>query len=138
MPRKGLSKTKKEQLVCEAYEDLKAHAIKAYVIELKQPKGKGARTVVKDFVQLYKAETGLDIKLSHVTLIWGAARGKSCAKANAARSLLTDSKVAIVIAYIGEVGNHGFPLSHQRLREHVNKILCARLGVKFPTAGLGK
>ena len=32
----------------------------------------------------------------------------------------------------------GFPLSHRRLKEHVDRIACARLGSKFPTQGVGK
>ncbi|KAG2053206.1 hypothetical protein BDR06DRAFT_886513, partial [Suillus hirtellus] len=32
----------------------------------------------------------------------------------------------------------GFPLSHKQLKEHVNKILHARLGGKFPETGVGK
>ena len=36
------------------------------------------------------------------------------------------------------MGNQGFPLSYHRLQEHVNEILQARLGDKFPEEGIGK
>lgn len=136
MPFKALTITKKAQLARESYEDIKARVIKAYSAELLKAKGKGARTVAKDFVHLYKLETGLDIKLDHVTIIRGAKGGRSRAQANAAKSHLTDGEAKIVIDYIAEVGNRGFPLSHRRLREHANAILRARLGDSFE--GLGK
>ncbi|KII85726.1 hypothetical protein PLICRDRAFT_145598, partial [Plicaturopsis crispa FD-325 SS-3] len=36
------------------------------------------------------------------------------------------------------MGNRGFPLSHRRLKEHVDEICRARLGSKFPATGVGK
>lgn len=136
MPFKALTVTKKAQLARESYEDIKSRAIKAYSAELLKSREKGARTVAKDFVDLYKAETGLDVKLDHLTLIRGANGGRSRAEANAAKSLLTDGEAEIVIGYIAELGNRGFPLSHRRLREHVNAILRARIGLSFQ--GVGK
>ncbi|THU82180.1 hypothetical protein K435DRAFT_589186, partial [Dendrothele bispora CBS 962.96] len=44
----------------------------------------------------------------------------------------------IVIGYALEVAARGFPLTHQRLKEAVNKICCARLGDAFPAMGVGK
>jgi hypothetical protein len=49
-----------------------------------------------------------------------------------------EGETGIVIKYIGELGNRGFPLSHHRLREHVNKILWTRLGDAFPAGGVCK
>ncbi|KZP11298.1 hypothetical protein FIBSPDRAFT_670600, partial [Athelia psychrophila] len=83
-------------------------------------------------------ETGKDMKLCYLTLIRGAAGGRSRAAANATKSWGTHGKTDFVIEYIGELGNRGFPLSHCRLKEHIEEILCARLGDKFPTGGLGK
>ena len=123
MAGRAKSNTKKEQNAQESYEDLKARAIKAYKAELAKPNGKGARTVAKDFVNLYKLKTVMNIKLSYCTLIRGADGGRSRAEANAAQSWLTDDKMEVIIKYIGEVGNWGFPLSHCRLKEHVDEIL---------------
>ena len=86
MPGRAKSNTKKAQIAQDAYEDLKARAISAYSAELKKTNGKGARTVAQDFVNLYKLETGKDIKLNYNTLIRGANGGRSRAEANAARS----------------------------------------------------
>lgn len=125
MAGKAKSITKKAQIASEAYKYLKAHAIKAYENELKKANGKGARTIAKDFVQLYKVETGKDVKLCYLTLIRGANGGKSRAAVNATKSWVTGGETKLVIDYIGEVGNRGFPLSHRRLKEHVEEILRA-------------
>jgi hypothetical protein len=138
MAGRAKSDTKKAQIAREAYKNLKSRAIKAYIGELTKEKGKGARTVAEDFVKLYKLETGKNVKLNYGTLIWGARRGRSRAEANAARAWLTDGETNVIIAYIAELGNRGFPLSHRRLREHVNEVLPARLGTKFPALGVWK
>jgi hypothetical protein len=77
MAGRAKSDTKKAQNAQESYKDLKAQAIKAYKEELAKSNRKGACTVAKDFVNLYKLETGMDIKLSHCTLIQGANGGRS-------------------------------------------------------------
>lgn len=138
MVAKAKSNTKKAQIACEAYEHLKERAIEAYQNELKKPQGKGAHTIAKDFINLYKVETGKKVKLCYLTLIRGAKGGRSHAAANAVKSWVTDDETDIIIQYITELGNHGFPLSHHRLKEHVQEMLRARLGDKFPTGGLGK
>ena len=40
--------------------------------------------------------------------------------------------------YVQEMEAHGFPLSHRRLKEHVDEILCAQLGDKFPEEGVDR
>ena len=52
MAGRAKSDTKKAQIAHEAYERLKARAIKAYIGELAKAKAKGARTVAEDFVKL--------------------------------------------------------------------------------------
>lgn len=135
------SDTKKAQILREAAEDLRARAIKAYQLELAKPphvKPRGARKIAEDFENIYRQETGKTIKLNYMAIIRGANGGRSRAAANAARSWLTKEETNIVIQYITEVGNRGFPLSHRRLKEHVDEILRARLGDKFPSTGVGK
>lgn len=58
MANKAKSDTKKGQLACEAIQEFTRRAITAYQAELKKPNGKGARTVAKDFMNLYQLETG--------------------------------------------------------------------------------
>jgi hypothetical protein len=52
-------------------------------------------------------------------------------RANADRSWLSDSEVTIVIDFINEMAQRGFPLSHERLKEHVDDICSARLALIF-------
>jgi hypothetical protein len=94
--------------------------------------------VAQDFVNLYRKETRMTIKLCYNTLIRGAAGRKSRAEANAGKSWLTDEETTVVITYISELGNHGFPLSHRRLKEHVDDILRTRLGDQFSMSRVGK
>src|SRR6202050_5884375 len=102
-----------------------AQAVAAYCAELKKPAGlkqRGAHIICKDFEGLNKQATGKDIKLSYSTLTCLAAGGKTKAQSNGGKSWLSDAEVEVVIAYIGEIGNRGFPLSHKRLKEHVDCI----------------
>lgn len=138
MPGRAQSDTKKAQNAREAYEDLKDRAIEVYKNERKKPNGRGARTIAQDFMDLYRKETGKSVRLCYNTLIRGADGGRSRAEANAAKSWLTKEETALVIGYIAELGNRGFPLSHRRLKEHVDEILRARLGDEFPALGVGK
>ena len=48
------------------------------------------------------------------------------------------SEVDIVITFIGEIGDWGFPLSHRRLKEHVDSICQAHLEDPFPVGRVGK
>ncbi|KAF5344297.1 hypothetical protein D9758_012308 [Tetrapyrgos nigripes] len=57
---------------------------------------------------------------------------------NSSRSWLLQSEEGIVIDYALELASRGFPLTHQRLKEIVDKICRARLGVKFPEEGVGR
>ena len=81
---------------------------------------------------------GKDIKLSYSTLMRLATGGKTRAQSNAEGCWLSDAKVEVVITFIGEMGNRGFPLSHRWLKEHVNSICQAHLGDLFPVGRVGK
>ena len=71
MVGRAKSETKKRQIAREAIDTFCARAVAAYKLELTKPEKKrqGARTVAKDFVLLYKRETGLDVKIDHGFLI---------------------------------------------------------------------
>lgn len=140
MVGRPLSAAMKRLKIRKLEEDIRQRAIAAYREELTKPVGKrkGSRKVAKDFVALYKLETGRDMRIDHVLLIRGAAGGRTRAQANAARSHLTEEEENVVCDYIIECGKRGFPLNHKRLREHANEILLARLGEKCPIAGVGE
>ena len=140
MVGRAKSMTKKKQIAREAHDGIMARAVEAYQAELaKEPlqQHRGARTICSDFQKLYYSETGKQIKLSHVTLIRLAAGGIPKSKSNSQRSWLTDEETNVVIDYIIEMGDRGFPLSHRRLKEHVDEICHARLDNQFPETGVG-
>ncbi|KAG1805134.1 hypothetical protein EV424DRAFT_1273559, partial [Suillus variegatus] len=139
MPGRAKSATKKRQDAREAHDDLMSKAVSAYRAELaKKPgiKHRGLWTIAKDFEQMNFKATGNYIKLSHATLARLTAGKRSLAEMNAAKSWLSEEETKQVRAYIEEIGNQGFPLSHRRLQEHVDEICRARLGNNFP--GVGK
>lgn len=139
MVGRALSDARKRQKVCELEEGLRVRAIEAYRGELQKPEGKrkGARKIAKDFSNLFKLETGRDMLIDHNLLIRGAAGGRTRAQTNALKTYLTSEEANTVCEYIIKCGRREFPLSHQRLSEHANEILRARLGDRFPLSGVG-
>jgi hypothetical protein len=98
-----LSETKKKQIISEAREHLRAHALEAYREELAKPAGKkrqGARQVAADYVALYKQETGRSINLDYSWLCRKVAGGRTRAESNASCSWLTKEETDVVINYI--------------------------------------
>ncbi|KIK92575.1 hypothetical protein PAXRUDRAFT_147014 [Paxillus rubicundulus Ve08.2h10] len=98
----------------------------------------GAHTICSDFKQLYYNEKGEIFHLSYSTLLQLASGGNKKAIANSKwHAWLTEEEAAVVIGYVQEMGNHGFPLSHQWLKNHVDEICQAHLGSEFPEGGVG-
>jgi hypothetical protein len=127
--------------ICKRDHDaLMARAVSAYLAELEKPyrTRRGLRTVCRDFEQLYFNEMGVHIPLSFATLNRLASGGRNREEANEHRCWLTPIEEDIITTFTIEMGARGFPLSHRRLKEHVDQIACARLGSKFPTQGVGK
>jgi hypothetical protein len=59
--------------------------------------------------------------------------GRNREEANEHRRWLTSIEEDIIVTFTIEMGARGFPLSHRRLKEHVDRIARARLGsTKFP------
>jgi hypothetical protein len=113
-------------------------ALSAYRTELAKKPGlkcRSLRTICKDFEQMNLEATGTYIKLSHGTLARLAAGGRTLAEVNASKGWLTKEETEHVLVYAEELGNRGFPLSHRRLREHVDEICHARLGDTFHGVG---
>lgn len=139
MPGRPKSVTRKRREAREACDYLMSRAVEAYRAELTKAPGirrRGARTICHDFEKMNFEATGKLIKLSYSTLIRLAAGGKTLSETNAAKAWITEEETKQVIAYVQEVGDRGFPLSHKRLREHVNEICHARLGDGFPGVGV--
>src|SRR3981189_2037773 len=85
------------------------------------------RTVCSEIESAYFTETGLHVRLDHKTLSRLAGGGKPKSQSNAEKGWLLQSEADIIINFAIETAARGFPLSHRRLREHVNSILRGRL-----------
>ncbi|KIM35937.1 hypothetical protein M413DRAFT_78899 [Hebeloma cylindrosporum] len=106
---------------------------------MKKPKNsrRGLRTICAEIAALHFSETGNVVKLSHATLKRLVDGGLTRDEAHEARSWLMPSEVNVVIDFVVEMADRGFPLSHRRLKEHVDLICRARLGKEFPESGVG-
>ncbi|RDB28659.1 Pogo transposable element with KRAB domain [Hypsizygus marmoreus] len=141
MAGRAKSDTKKRQILRDAHDQLMKRAAEAYCNELAKPPGvrrRGLRTICADFERIYFAETGSQIRLSHMTLKRLAEGGRTHTEAKAESSWITEDEANILIDFIIEMGHRGFPLSHRRIKEHVDEICRARLGPKFPASGVGR
>jgi hypothetical protein len=134
MPGRAKSELENSLIARHAHDDLMSHAIKAYNLEVKKPypQWHGLHRVCLDF-----EATGTYIKLSHATLCRLADGGRTASKAQADRAWLTDAKTDVVINFIIEMADCGFPLSHRQLKEHVDMLCRSRLGDAFPETGVG-
>jgi hypothetical protein len=141
MPGRAKSDVEKHLAAKRIHDAWMARAITAYREEQKKKPVKsrrGLRTICAEFEALYFSETGKTLKLCHMTLKRLAAGGMTREQANADRRWLTKSEEDIVIGFISEMADRGFPLSHRRLKEHVDIICKARLGNTFPAEGVGE
>jgi len=122
------------------HDALMARATKAYLGELEKPyrDRHGLRVICRDFEQLHFNETGLFIPLSFATLSRLADGGHTREEANLHRRWLTPIEEDLIVSFIIEMGARGFPPSHRRIKEHVDRIAHAWLGAKFPPRGVGK
>lgn len=134
------STAEKAMLNKQEHDDLMGRAVEAYLTELEKPyRGRrGLRTICRDFEQIYFDEKGVCIHLSFATLGRLADGRLTRSEANEHRRWLTPIEDDIIVAFSIEIGARGFPLSHRRLKEHVDRIARARLGDKFPANGVGK
>ena len=139
MPGRAKSDVAKRHTAREIHDTLMARALAAYKSDQKKPiKSRcGYRKICIEFEAIHFAETGKHIKLCHMTLKRLSDGGMTRERANAERTWLLDSEVDIVIDFIVEMAHRGFPLSHKRLKEHVDSICSARLGANFPAKGVG-
>jgi len=139
MPGHAKSELEKSLITRDAHDDLMSHAVKAYNLKLKKPyhQQHGLHRVCLDFKKLNYEVTGTYIKLSHTTLRRLADGGRTPSEAHADQAWLTDAKTDVVINFIIEMADCGFPLSHRRLKEHVDILCHSRLGHAFLEKGVG-
>ncbi|TFK17919.1 hypothetical protein FA15DRAFT_559656, partial [Coprinopsis marcescibilis] len=79
-----------------------------------------------------------EVTLNHVTLLNLYRGGTSIQEFNLSKAWLTPDEDEEVIKALIQFGKWGIPLSYSQLQEQVNAICSARLGKRFPPAGVGK
>lgn len=83
-------------------------------------------------------ETKKVVKLSKSTLGRRIHGGRSHHDAHEEQKWLSTEEINAVVDYAIACADRGFPLSHKRIKEHVDEIAHARWGDKFPEEGVGK
>jgi hypothetical protein len=128
MVGKAKSKATREREYAEEKAALQRIAVERYRQELQKKDGKirGARKICEEVEIEHKNKTGNHIQLSHATVMRHANGGKPMAEFNAGKRLLSKDEEEVILGFIQETANRGFPLSHRRLREHANSIIKAR------------
>jgi hypothetical protein len=133
MVGKAKSEELKRRIDREEVDGLMEQAIKLYLNEQQvqgSEKKMGYCKVCEKVEEEHRKETGRRVKLNHNTLANRVKGGKSLTQFNSEKAWLTETETKMVIDYTLECADHGFPLSHCRLKEHVDSILRARLGKK--------
>lgn len=121
---------------------LEEAATEAYKAELEKKKQGlpwlSSRVICEKFMEENQKKTGKTVQLVHTTILRHAEGRPTRAQANETRAWLTTEKRRVVIEYVIETGAQGFPLSHRRLKEHVDEICQKKYGDQFPEKGVGK
>lgn len=140
MVGRAKSQSKKDSEAREIKRKLLVQAVSMYQAEQEKPKKerKGLRTVCQLVEKEYYSKSRKWVKLDHKTLSRLASGGQSMADFNfTTKAWLTREEEEVVVQHVLELAERGFPVTHRRLKEHVDELLRARLGSKFPMGGVG-
>ena len=140
MGRRALSKTKVQQIESELVEQYTSIAVIRYKHEIQtKKKPRGARTICREVQADCFRETKKTIQISKTTVLAHANGWESIREFNAnTKRWLTPVEEEAVVQFTIDTAQRGFPLSHRRLKEHVDAICHAKLGDEFPATGVGK
>lgn len=141
MARHALSDEKKKQNYEDLREKYMLEAIDATRAEQNKDPGekkKSLRAICEDMEKKCLREKKKAINLDHNTLSRRVKGERSIREANQDKAWLTPQETEEVIEYAISLANRGFPLSHRRLKEHVDEICRAHYGAAFPEKGVGK
>lgn len=139
MVGRAKSQLEKNYTFRRKHNELMARAVKSYQDRQNGPKKDrvGLRKICAEFQNAHFQETGEHIRLCHMTLKRLAEGRNTREGANFERAWLTVDEELVVIGALNEMANRGFPFSHRRTKELVDKIARARLGDNFPAQGVG-
>lgn len=143
MVNKAKPQALKAQIFRAEKDDLEKKAVEQYKTEQSRELGngerrKGARKICDEVSNEHFASTGRRIHLNHATLVSHSKGKPTISKFNGTKQLLTSEEENVMVNYVIEMAERGFPLSPRRLREHAIQILHKRLGSLAPENGLSK
>ncbi|PPQ86722.1 hypothetical protein CVT24_012473, partial [Panaeolus cyanescens] len=104
---------------------------------------RGLRTVCNNVSTAYFEKTGTWVNLSHATLARWDEGGQTREDAAAERAWLSPAEEEVVVDFVLDMASRGFPLSHRRVKDHVDSICEVKYSgpnaIKdFPRTGVGK
>lgn len=119
-------------------EAFKAQAVEAYITEQQctdSVRLRGARVIAEEWEGRWKRQNKYELQISKDYIIRHTAGSRTCKETATERRLFRPEEEDIIINDVVDCGDHGWPLSHRRLREHMDEILRARLGSDFEGVG---
>ena len=134
--RRSNSKTMDKMLNSKFQDEWVTIAVERYKAEPKG--GKGTRKICQEVEAECYAKTGKTIKLHKSTIQRRAQGHRSIREFNAGKRWLTDAEEETVVDFAIDMALRGFPLSHRRLKEHVDAICKGKHGEQFSDTGVGK
>lgn len=119
---------------------LYAEAKDQYLKEHQDPssKGRSYQVICDEVGQAHYTATGHRIRLSTSTLQRHVRGGRTKSKFNVAKGWLTNDESELIVSYVIDLAQRGFPLKMKELQRQAENVLRARLGNSFPSTGLGK
>ncbi|TFK17150.1 hypothetical protein FA15DRAFT_547809, partial [Coprinopsis marcescibilis] len=137
MPNKAIPQTQKIHDLGKEKDELFNEAAGLYLAEASKPKKdqQSSRNIAKDLEDRHFKETGHQFKLWHQTIIERSRGRRSQLEYASDHKILTPEEREVVLGYLTQSANQGFPLTHSRLKDVVDDILQARLGNEYPGVG---
>jgi hypothetical protein len=140
MAKHAQSVLMKKQLTSREQEKAIAHAMEAYKAKLQKPEmeQKPLKTICQEAVEEWR-EKGISVTVSADTVQRRLMGGRSHTEFNAEKNVwLALEEETKVVEYCLALAKRGLPLNHKQLKFHVDSLLQARLGDKFPEGGVSK
>lgn len=99
---------------------------------------KGVRTICQEVMEECLRETKKEVTLVPYTVLQRAKGRQSMRDFNAGKRWLEPGEEEAVVTFAIDTARRGFPLTHKRLKDHVDTILRGHLGKDFPDGGVGE
>jgi hypothetical protein len=126
MPYKALSERVKSQNDSKLKEERISRAVEAYRVEQAKPEPrKGARTIAKEY----------GVEKAYRTIINRYNDGRSIREAHEEQQKLTASEEAVLVDFLMQSADHGFPQSRHNITQYANLIRQSRLGMDCEKIG---